>query len=858
MKIRKNAGRYVCGAIAGLAFAGSSVLAQTEVFPRETMGTVAGTTTIAAHETANGFVNVALTMSNGAAASPADVRATSVSSGYTNSNLAVASGSANVFFTGTAGDYGFSIQDINAASYNTMSLEFGYRKESALTNATFVTQWSTNAGATWANLTVTGLPADNAAAGWRLLSASVPDEAAAPGLSLRWVKSGAQSMRIDDVLLRGTSSGPVPTNVSFTASSASAGEASGTYMITVTKSVASGNVSGQIMLGGTATEGGGNDYTVDTTNFVMNGATTSATFVVTINNDGDAEPTETVTLTLNNVVGGDISSPSVFTLSITDDDTLSSLIISQYTETDTGSTPKGIELWNVSGGGITFDNGANQLVVNWGNNGAALTPLVTITSGTVAAGGVFVIGTTDMSPNHDFTFTFNGDDALSISLGGVTQDVFGQPGVDPGASWDGNGVSTANQNIELKSGITIGDLDGWADPSERFTNIAVGSVLTGFGVAPGGSPPTNVLFTASAAAVGEASGTYTVTVTKSLAAGNISGQVVLSGDATLGGGNDYTIDTTNFTMNGATVTADLIITINNDVDTEAPETIVLTLANVDGGTIASPSVFTLTINDNDAVPEGISAFRFTATPHLQVTTKDANISVSDFALSSGTIETDQTTGDYFTNEPYVSESGGWTTDNQEAAKNFQFTITPASGYQVSITGISFRAYATGTGPSAMGYNINSGAVVFAQNFTNDTLIVVSNGVTGVVGVTSAIPVLIQGWTNNTRPTSGGGTFRIDDVIVFGTVSLVGGGGDTTIDEYDVDKFSLSGGTFSVTLSASSNGVPYTLIYTTNLLKNPPPVGNGTADTQNGNGGMLILQDTSPSDSSRYYWIKSNN
>lgn len=130
--------------------------------------------------------------------------------------------------------------------------------------------------------------------------------------------------------------------------------------------------------------------------------------------------------------------------------------------------------------------------------------------------------------------------------------------------------------------------------SWRLDNVALyGSI------AASGSPATNVQFTASSASVGEAAGAYTVTVYKSLASGDVAGSVGLGGGASEGGGNDYTVDTTNFTLNGSTTSATFVVTVNDDGLVESPETVVLTLANVTGGTVVSPSVFTLTINDND-------------------------------------------------------------------------------------------------------------------------------------------------------------------------------------------------------------------------------------------------------------------
>ena len=169
----------------------------------ESMGTVGTTTTIANHEAADGFDNDVYTMSAGGAANPADIRATSASSGYTG-----ASGAANVWFPSTANSYGFGIAGIDASGYGALSLSFGYRKESGSANATFVVEYSTD-GSTWTPVTVTGLPAEGASTGWYLVSGiELPSGAASATLSLRWVKSGSIAMRLDDVALQGTPSEP--------------------------------------------------------------------------------------------------------------------------------------------------------------------------------------------------------------------------------------------------------------------------------------------------------------------------------------------------------------------------------------------------------------------------------------------------------------------------------------------------------------------------------------------------------------------------------------------------------------------------------------------------------------------------
>lgn len=173
-----------------------------------------------------------------------------------------------------------------------------------------------------------------------------------------------------------------------------------------------------------------------------------------------------------------------------------SQIISQYIETSSGTSPKGIEVWNNTNNTLNFTT--NNLVVEKGSNGNPPSPDFTLDSGSLAPGKVIVIGSSDLQATaegngaiyYSKSFNFNGDDALVIKYGGTTTDTFGNPGAgDPGTGWQGNGVQTYNQNISLKDGITTGDTDGWTDPSERFETTTTDNSLTGFGIAPNNSDP---------------------------------------------------------------------------------------------------------------------------------------------------------------------------------------------------------------------------------------------------------------------------------------------------------------------------------------------------------------------------------
>ncbi|MFO7744476.1 MAG: hypothetical protein R6V36_03720 [Psychroflexus sp.] len=97
-------------------------------------------------------------------------------------------------------------------------------------------------------------------------------------------------------------------------------------------------------------------------------------------------------------------------------------IISQYVDTNSGTFPKGIEIWNNTGAVLDFTT--SNLIIQQGTNGAAPTAAVTINTGTLAVNEVLIIGTSDMQVAADANsvtfvlnnFTFNGDDALEWTV----------------------------------------------------------------------------------------------------------------------------------------------------------------------------------------------------------------------------------------------------------------------------------------------------------------------------------------------------------------------------------------------------------------------------------------------------------
>lgn len=161
----------------------------------ESLGTVGGTTSIASHETANGFDNDAYTMSG-----TADLRVTTPSGVYVG-----ASGSTNAFFT-TSGRI-FRIDGINTSGYSNLSLSHGIHKSSTAADGTeLLVEYSTN-GVDFTALSASPLNTGSGTAVWqyRTMSGTIPS---VPNLSIQFRhSSGSVQYRIDDITLSGTSGG---------------------------------------------------------------------------------------------------------------------------------------------------------------------------------------------------------------------------------------------------------------------------------------------------------------------------------------------------------------------------------------------------------------------------------------------------------------------------------------------------------------------------------------------------------------------------------------------------------------------------------------------------------------------------
>lgn len=926
--------------------------------------------------------------------------------------------------------------------------------------------------------------------------------------------------------LTGGSGGPT-TNVRFSASSGSEAESVGTVQVVVYKSLTNGVVTGEIALGGTATEGAGNDYTVSPTNFTLTGAATSQVVTITVNDDGDIETPETIELTLANIVGGTPSAPTVYTLTITDNDAPpSQLIISEVADPADDFNGRFVELYNL--GGSAIDLAADQWYLARQANAASFADIAL--TGTVAAGSTYVIAFSTNFPTlypgapapdqfsgningngNDGYFLYSGGDhfigTLKDAYGVIDQDGSGEP-------WDYLD-SQAERNDTVTQGNPTWTASEWTiTPSANLADMSPGSY------AGSGGAVTNIRFSVASATAGEGDVIYVVTVQKTAAGGDVTGQVALSGTALEGVGNDYTVDTTNFTLNGATTAANITITINDDGDQESAETVIMTLANVVGADVGTPSEFTLTINDNDApapaggvvwineidydgigtpdsneffeiageagtdlsvysvvfyngnggaayfttnltgviddegcgfgavefyfsgndriqngspdgialVSNGVSVLEFLSyegsfnavggpadglastdigvednnADEISVQLAGSGVAAVDFAwetnaLSPGSLNLNQvidpctggsnvppvlaaignksvqegdplvfgisatpTDGDTVTlsvsNAPAGSVFGStnevgtftWLNptptgvysvtfyaadDDGADSETITITVTPAPvvpSFNVWVNELHYENAGTdvdegfeiaGEAGSSLAdfylYLYDGGGLFYdrvplsgtlpdegngfgalwftragIQNGPNDgfALVYESGATTSVIQFLSyeggffAIdgPVAFSSptadlgvqesdssGTNDTLQLCGTGTNYAEIVAsggwqgpeanTRGTLQpcLDFGGGGTTLDEYDITGVTVIPGLVSVGIDVTSNGVPYSLIYSTNILTDPQPDGTGVADSQNGTGGGITLEDTNPPDNFRLYWIKTN-
>ncbi len=190
-------------------------------------------------------------------------------------------------------------------------------------------------------------------------------------------------------------------------------------------------------------------------------------------------------------------------------------------------------------------------------------------------------------------------------------------------------------------------------------------------------------------------------------------------------------------------------------------------------------------------------FNFSAAPYLEASSLNSQLTATAVSLSSGTISTNQEAGTYFSNEPYIAEAGGWGETSYQNGKYFTFSLEAQAGYLFNLNTFSFEAYATSAGPSALTVLVNNDSL-FTCNIT-DALQQISIPLSSYSQL-QTVECKIIGWDNASRDVSGGGSLKLDELMLTGSVD------ELTIEASQIraDHFPgmvFTDSTFSIALSA---------------------------------------------------------
>ncbi|MBA4179137.1 MAG: hypothetical protein C0506_00975 [Anaerolinea sp.] len=366
-----------------------------------------------------------------------------------------------------------------------------------------------------------------------------------------------------------------PPKYTFTANTMSVNESAGTINVPIVRDGATAANNDTVQCTdagtGTATPGGGNDYTFALQNIVFTTGTTTQNCQVTILQDVATEPSQTIVLNIAATVGfgGGPGTYTQITITIVDDDGTGTIQFSAATYT----VSEGVGTANIA---VTRTNGttgaASIQCSTTGGGSATASPAAgfdyTTQTNQPLNWGNGVGGTQNCSIPITGDSTVEGTETITLALTGVT-------GATAGAQ------STATVNIT--------DDDGTGTISFTATNYTVAENGTSV--------------TISANRTGGSSGAATVDFATSNGTATLAGSDYLANSGTLSWNN------------GETGNRTFAVTILDDSLVEGAETINLTLSNVTGGAVlASPSTATITISDNESALPTISSLSPTAGP----------------------------------------------------------------------------------------------------------------------------------------------------------------------------------------------------------------------------------------------------
>ncbi len=147
-------------------------------------------------------------------------------------------------------------------------------------------------------------------------------------------------------------------------------------------------------------------------------------------------------------------------------------------------------------------------------------------------------------------------------------------------------------------------------------------------------------------------------------------------------------------------------------------------------------------------------------------TTAVNVSASSIGYAGGaTSGTGADFGTDFADEPYLRVNGAFDSLNASAGGIIEFTVTPASGFQIDLSSLSFDVSATGSGPDTIAVSVDGASFTDVQTSFQDTdATFTSIALSGIK--TSAFDVQISGYAGGT------GNMDIDTIALNGSVSAI--------------------------------------------------------------------------------------
>ena len=344
-------------------------------------------------------------------------------------------------------------------------------------------------------------------------------------------------------------------------------------------------------------------------------------FYVSITDDGDSEPYETIHLALSNPVNLTLASPGTATLTILDNEmptvSFSSATFSVAENVASGTATITVSLSAPSGDEITVQYATSDGTAEAGSDYTAASGTLTFAAGETSK--TFWVSITDDD-------TVEGDETVALTLS------------DP-----------VNANLGSQSTATLTIVEN--DLPELEFSSATYSV-----------------------AEDVAGGTVTITVLLSPASLGTVAVHYATSDGTAEAGSDYTAASGTLTFAPGQTSKTFTVSITNDDADEASETIVLTLSSPSNAVLGDPDTATLTITDDDLAEVSFSSATYSVAENVASGT--ATITVTLSIVPADTVEVHYATSDGTAEagSDYVAASGTLTFAAGETSKTFAITI----------------------------------------------------------------------------------------------------------------------------------------------------------------------------------------